>query len=303
MIKKNKYLISNLTNKNPTKDISEEDLKYKLVKSTSQKKITVKINNKVSFGPKFLPIIAGPNGIESKELLFEVAKYFKKIGVNIFRVHAFKPLTFPYRSKQYYDVGNNGLKWVNELKKYYNFTYVSEITEIQYLEDMCNTVDILQIGSRNMQNFELLRECAKSKKPIILKRHFGTSLRDFLGAAEHILLEGNNKLILCERGVAAPHTHKDTSRFMLDLQAIVALKEISCLPIISDPSHASFWAPWVPHLAFASVASGCDGLIIETHPRPNESKVDPLQPLNFKEFQSTRLKLIKLGKLFNKKII
>ncbi len=300
---KDKYLKKNLTNKNPTKDISYDDIKYKLVKSTSNKKITVKVNSKVSFGPKYLPIVAGPNGIESKELLFEVADYFKKIGNNIFRVHAFKPLTFPYRSNQYFDVGNTGLKWVNELKKYYNFTYVSEITEIQYLEELCNTVDILQIGSRNMQNFELLRECARSKKTIILKRHFGTSLRDFLGAAEHILLEGNNNLILCERGVSAPHTHKETSRFMLDIQAIVALKEISCLPIISDPSHASFWAPWVPHLAYASVASGCDGLIIETHPRPNKSKVDPLQPLNFDEFKKVRSQIIKLGKIFNKKII
>ena len=145
-------------------------------------------------------------------------------------------------------------------------TIVTEVTEIKYLDRICQTADILQIGSRNMQNLELLKECALTKKPIILKRHFGASLRDLLGASEHILIEGNERLILCERGVVSPHTHRDTSRFMLDIQAIPALKEIVNYPIISDPSHASFWAPWVPSLVYASIAANCDGLIIETHP-------------------------------------
>lgn len=303
MVDKKNIFIKNLTNKNPTKDISNDDLKYKLIRSTSKKKKIVKVNEKVIFQENSLPIIAGPNGIESKELLFEVAEFFKKIKINLFRVHAFKPLTFPYRSSQYQDVGEKGLSWIKELKRYYNFTFVSEITEIQKIDKLAETVDILQIGSRNMQNFELLRECAKTKKTLILKRHFGSSIRDFLGAAEHILVEGNNNLILCERGVATPHTHRETSRFMLDIQAIVALKEISNLPIISDPSHASFWAPWVPSLAYASVASGCDGLIIETHPRPKKSHVDPLQPLNFQEFSNTLNKIKKIANLFGKKVI
>ena len=110
-------------------------------------------------------------------------------------------------------------------------------------------------------------------------------------------------LILCERGIVAPHTHRDTSRFILDIQAIVALKEFTSLPIISDPSHASFWAPWVPNLAMASIASGCDGLIIETHPRPQQSKVDPLQPLNFNQFAMLKKKLIKLANFYNKKVV
>ena len=141
------------------------------------------------------------------------------------------------------------------------------------------------------------------KKPIILKRHFGASLRDLLGAAEHILLEGNKKLILCERGISAPHTHKETSRFIIDIQAITALKELVKFPIISDPSHASFWANYVPPLAYASISSGCDGLIIETHPNPKESAVDPLQPLNFKQFNNFLNMSKKVSKIFNKKII
>ncbi len=151
-----------------------------------------------------------------------------------------------------------------------------------------------------MQNLELLREVSKTKFPIILKRHFGSSLRDFLGAAEHILIEGNSKLILCERGISIPHTHRDTSRFALDIQAIPALKELTKFPIISDPSHASFWAPWVPSLTYASVAAGCDGLIIEMHPNPKKSLVDPLQPLNFTQFKKLIRNSRKVAKSVNR---
>ena len=194
------------------------------------------------------------------------------------------------------------MNWLDEVKKYLGLLITTEVTEIKYLERISMTADILQIGSRNMQNLELLKEIAKLNKPIILKRHFGASIRDLLGAAEHILVEGNNKLILCERGVSIPHTHRETSRFALDIQAIPALKEICSFPIISDPSHASFWAPWVEPLALASVAAGCDGLIIEMHPDPKNSAVDPLQPLNFKQFSDLKNKITKLSKIVNKKI-
>ena len=194
------------------------------------------------------------------------------------------------------------MDWMDEVKKYFGLKVVTEVTEIRHLDRINLTADILQIGSRNMQNLELLREIALLKKPIILKRHFGASLRDMLGAAEHILVEGNEKLILCERGVSTPHTHKETSRFMLDIQAIVALKELTGFPVISDPSHASFWAPWVKPLAQASIAAGCDGLIIEMHPDPKNSAVDPLQPLNFKQFKKTVIDLKKLSKTLGKKI-
>jgi 3-deoxy-7-phosphoheptulonate synthase len=290
MIKK---FVKNLSNKNPTKDITQDDKKNKLKLSTANKKITVKVDEKVVFGGKNIPIIAGPNGVESLGLMRKVAKILKKNNINLIRGHAYKPLTFPYRSKQYGETQSKGMEWMDIIKKEYNLKVVTELTEMQYIDRVCKTADILQIGSRNMQNLELLREVAKTGFPIILKRHFGSSIRDFLGAAEHILVEGNNKLILCERGVSIPHTHRDTSRFALDIQAIPALKEISKFPIISDPSHASFWAPWVPSLTYASVAAGCDGLIIEMHPNPKKSLVDPLQPLNFKDFN----KLIKNSRL------
>ena len=294
--------VKNLSNKEPTKDITEDDIKYKIPLITSTKKRIVRINKHVIFSEKVIPIIAGPNGVESRELIFKVGKFLKKNGLKILRGHAFKPLTFPYRSKQYLETQFEGMDWLDEVKRHLGLTIVTEVTELRYLDRICLTADILQIGSRNMQNLELLKEVAKTNKPIILKRHFGASLRDLLGAAEHILLEGNNKLILCERGIAAPHTHRATSRFILDIQAITALKELVKFPVISDPSHASFWAPYVPSLAYASIAANCDGLIIETHPNPSESAVDPLQPLNFNQFKKFLNISKKISKIFSKKI-
>ena len=299
---KNKF-IKNLTNKQPTKDITSDDLKYKIPIITSKRNIEVKIDKKTVFNHKSIPIIAGPNGVESRELIFKVGKLLKKNKIRILRGHAYKPLTFPYRSKQYSETKSQGMDWLDEVKKYLKLLIVTEVTEIKYLQRICYTADILQIGSRNMQNLELLQEVAKTNKPIILKRHFGSSLRDMLGAAEHILLEGNEKLILCERGITAPHTHRNTSRFILDIQAIVALKELIKYPVISDPSHASFWAPWVPALTYASISAGANGLIIETHPTPSKSAVDPLQPLNFKQFSSLIKKSRKLAQIYQKKII
>tara|TARA_B100000686_G_scaffold345811_1_gene431081 strand:+ start:195 stop:1100 length:906 start_codon:yes stop_codon:yes gene_type:complete len=295
--------VKNLSNKNPTKDITLDDIRHKIPLITTKQNINIKITNKISFNKNNVPIIAGPNGVESRKLIFNVANFLKKKGVKILRGHAYKPLTFPYRSKKYLETKNQGMDWLDEVKKYTGLAIVTEVTEIKYLDRICQTADILQIGSRNMQNLELLKECALTKKPIILKRHFGASLRDMLGAGEHILVEGNKNLILCERGVSSPHTHRETSRFILDIQAIPALQELTSLPVISDPSHASFWAPWVPPLIYASIAANCNGLIIEMHPKPSESAVDPLQPLNYKKFSEVINNSKKIAKLFKKKII
>ena len=235
--------------------------------------------------------------------ILNCAKNVKKAGAHFLRGGAFKPLTFPYRSSKYYETREDGIKWLKKARDKFEIPIITEIMEERYLDIICKSADILQIGSRNMQNFPLLTACARTKKPIMLKRHYGSSLRDWLGAAEYLLVEGNKKVILCERGVSVPHTHRSTSRFALDIQAIPALKEISCLPVISDPSHASFWAPWVPSLTYASIAAGCDGLIIEIHPNPKKSFVDPLQPLNFNQFKRLITKSKKISILFNKKII
>ena len=187
-------------------------------------------------------------------------------------------------------------------KKKVGIPVITEIMEEKYLDLICDTADILQIGSRNMQNYPLITACAKTNKPIMLKRHYGASLRDWLGAAEYILCEGNKKVILCERGVSTPHTHRSTSRFLLDLQVVPAAKEITHLPIAVDPSHATFWRPWVEPMTLASIASGADAIMLEVHPDPENSAVDPLQPIDFNSFKNLVKKMDKLAKSIGRKI-
>ncbi len=293
-----------MDNKFPGKDITESDLKEKfplVAKKNSKHKSIFEIAG-VEFGGDQIPIFAGPNMIESKELIFDVVKNVKKSGANFLRGGAFKPLTFPYRSKKYNETREEGIKWLKEAKEEFNFPIITEIMEEKFLPLVCEVTDIIQIGSRNMQNFPFLTACAKTNKPIMLKRHYGASLRDWLGAAEYILYEGNNKLILCERGVSVPHTHRSTSRFLLDLQVIPATQEVTHLPIVSDPSHATFWRPWVKSMTLASIASGADGIMLEVHPDPENSAVDPLQPISFDEFDDLVKDMDKVAKAIDKRI-
>ena len=293
-----------MENKVPGKDITHEDLKSKIplcAKRNKNHKSVIKVKN-IKFGSKEIPVLAGPNTVENESMIMQVSKYLSTKKIKGLRGGAFKPLTFPYRSKKYFEPGLKGLQWLNKAKNRYGQIVTTEIMETKFLDEVCKATDILQIGSRNMQNFPLLQECAKTKMPIMLKRHYGSSLRDWLGAAEYILAEGNQKVILCERGVSVPHTHRSTSRFLLDLQVVPAVKEITHLPIISDPSHATFWAPWVESMTLASIASGCDGLLIEIHPDPKNAAVDPLQPLSFKQFSSMLIKMKKVAKSIGRKI-
>ncbi len=283
-----------MDNKFPGKDISSEDLKTKFplaAKKNINHRSKFKINN-TTFGGSLIPIMAGPNMVESEKLIIKTAKFVKEKGAQFLRGGAFKPLSFPYRSEKYNETRELGLKWLAKAKEETGIGIVTEVMEEKYIEPIAKVADILQIGSRNMQNYPFITKIAKTGKPILLKRHYGSSLRDFLGAAEYILYEGNKKLILCERGVSIPHTHRSTSRFSLDLQIIPACKEISHLPIISDPSHATFWRPWVSSMTLASISAGADGIMLEVHPDPKNAAVDPLQPIDFKEFEN----LIKLSR-------
>ena len=275
-----------IENKFPTKDISLEDLKSKfpLVAKKNSKHVSKFEIAGVEFGGDLIPIFAGPNMVESRELIFDTAQNVKKSGAHFLRGGAFKPLTFPYRSEKYTETRERGIQWLKEVKQEIGIPIITEVMEEKYINLISEVTDIIQIGSRNMQNFPFLTACAKTGKPIMLKRHYGASLRDWLGAAEYILYEGNNKVLLCERGVSVPHTHRSTSRFLLDLQVVPAAKEVTHLPIIVDPSHATFWRPWVKSMSLAAVASGADGIMLEVHPDPSNSAVDPLQPIDFKEF-------------------
>lgn len=293
-----------MDNKFPGKDISTEDLnsKFPLASSKNKKRI-VKISENISFGDSFIPIIAGPNGIENKDVIFRCCEVLEKKNIKLLRGGIYKPLTFPYRSEKYFEVGDQGLKILEEVKKNFDVYIVSEIMEEQKLPMVEDIVDIIQIGARNMQNYPLISKAAETKKPILLKRHFGCSIRDLLGSAEYAMVKNNHNIILCERGVSAPHTHKASSRFLMDIQAIPAVQESSCLPIISDPSHASFWHKWVEPLALGSLAAGAEGLMIEFHPDPRNAAVDPLQALGFEEFSSLVDKLRDISRVLNKKIV
>ena len=276
----------NVENKFPGKDISQEDLESKFplaAKKYPGHKSRFLVSG-VEFGGELVPVFAGPNMVESRELILEVAQSVKRSGAHFLRGGAFKPLTFPYRSAKYNETREQGIQWLADAKQATGLPVITEVMEERYLPLVCEVADILQIGSRNMQNYPFLTACAKTGKPLMLKRHYGASLRDWLGAAEYLLVEGNEKVMLCERGITTAHTHRATSRFLLDLQVIPAAKELTHLPVVSDPSHATFWAPWVTPMALASVAAGADGLMIEVHPTPSEAAVDPLQPLDYKQF-------------------
>lgn len=294
-----------IENKVPGKDILPSDLtdKFPLAAKKSKEHLSKFSINGVNFNDSLIPIFAGPNMVESEDLIHNIAKNIKSCGAHFLRGGAFKPLSFPYRSKKYNETRHEGLKWIYEAGKAYQIPIITEIMDQKLVEEIALLTDIIQIGSRNMQNYPLLTECAKTGKPIMLKRHYGASLRDWLGAAEYILVEGNEKVILCERGMSVPHTHRDTSRFSLDIQVIPAAKELTHLPVVTDPSHATFWNPWVKSMALASVAAGADGIMLEVHPDPKNAAVDPLQPLNFSEFADTIQGIDKVAKSIERKVL
>ena len=274
-------------NKFPGKDVTAEDLQTKIplaAKREPDHKTIISVAG-VEFGGPLIPVFAGPNTVENEEMIVATAKAVKKAGAHFLRGGAFKPLTFPYRGPKFFELREEGLRLLQIAKKEAAIPVITEIMHVDKVDAVAETADILQIGTRNMQNYPLLEAVAKAGRPVMLKRHFGCSLRDWLGAAEYILHGGNPNVILCERGVTVPHTHRATSRFLLDLQVVPAAQELTHLPIVTDPSHATFWRPWVKPMALASIAAGADGVMLEVHPDPDNAAVDPLQPINFESFE------------------
>ena len=294
-----------IQNKAPGKDVSAEDMaeKFPLASKKNNTHFSKFDVGGIPFGDSLIPIMAGPNMVESEKLIVETAINVKKAGAHFLRGGAFKPLSFPYRSDKYTETREEGIRWLGIAKKETGLGIITEVMEEKYLDLICEVTDILQIGSRNMQNYPLISAAAKTKTPLMIKRHFGASLRDWLGAAEYALYEGNEKIILCERGVTVPHTHKDSSRFLLDLQVEPAAKEITHLPIAVDPSHATFWRPWVAPMSLASVAAGADSIMLEVHPDPENSAVDPLQPIDFNSFSALMQNLDRVAHINGRHIL
>jgi 3-deoxy-7-phosphoheptulonate synthase len=294
-----------IENKVPGKDVLLSDLtdKFPLVAKQSHDHVSKFTVSGVEFGGDLVPVFAGPNMVESEDLINQIACDVKASGAHFLRGGAFKPLSFPYRSEKYNETRHAGLQWMFDAGKAAGIPIITEVMDQRLVETIAEVTDIIQVGSRNMQNYPLLTECAKTGKPIMLKRHYGASLRDWLGAAEYLMVEGNKNIILCERGMSIPHTHRETSRFSLDLQVIPAAKELTHLPIVTDPSHATFWNPWVKSMSLASVAAGADGVMLEVHPDPKNAAVDPLQPVNFAEFKDIIIAMDAVAKSIGRRVL
>ena len=238
----------------------------------------------VKIGGGNFAMIAGPCSVESEEQIIEVAQAVKAAGANILRGGAFKPRTSPYA---FQGLKDQGIKLLLEAKKATGMPIITEIMNIRTLE-LFDDVDIIQVGARNMQNFDLLQELGKTKKPILLKRGLANTLQELLMSAEYIMSEGNENIILCERGI---RTYETYTRNTLDLSAIPVLHELSHLPVVIDPSHATGRAALVPPMAVAAAAAGADGIMVEVHNNPACAMCDGAQSLTPQQFEELNQKV------------
>ena len=227
----------------------------------------------MKFGGEELVLIAGPCAIEGEEQIYKVARAVKKSGAKVLRGGAFKPRTSPY---SFQGLEEEGLKLLYRVKQDLDMPVITEVVDTRDVELVSRYSDILQIGARNMQNFRLLSECGKTKKPVLLKRGLSSTIEEWLMAAEYVMSEGDTKVILCERGI---RTFETATRNTMDINAVPVARELSHLPIIADPSHGTGHWRYVNAVARAFVAAGADGLIIEVHPDPQHAASDGPQSL------------------------
>lgn len=238
----------------------------------------------VKVGKDFV-LIAGPCSVENEEQTLEIAHAVKEGGANMLRGGAFKPRTSPYN---FQGLGLKGLKILEKAKEQTGLPVVSEVLDTRDVSWMCEYVDVLQIGTRNMQNFSLLKEVGKTHTPVLLKRGMYSTISEWLNCAEYILNEGNPSVILCERGIRTFETY---TRNTLDLSAVTALNELTHLPIIVDPAHATGKASLILPMSLAAVAAGADGLIVEVHNHPEAALSDKNQALTPKQFSDLSEKI------------
>ncbi len=271
------------------KDISSQ---YKFTsKDYKTSNTIINIDNVKIGGKENITIIAGPCSIESKEHILETAYFLKENNVNLLRGGVFKPRTSPYT---FQGLGMKGLKYLKEASEKTGLKTVCEVMETKDIPMMMDCVDILQIGTRNMYNYPLLKELGKINKPIILKRGICATVHEWLMSAEYIMKEGNHNIILCERGIRTFNTY---TRNTLDISVIPYIKQISHLPIIADPSHSAGISSLVSSLALASIAAGADGVMVEIHKEPENAISDSEQALSFSEFLSLKKAILEIAKI------
>lgn len=271
---------------------------YKLVSREFKPDDTVvKISEHVSIGTgRPVAVIAGPCSVESREQIIETAKAIKAAGAVALRGGAYKPRTSPY---SFQGLGEEGLKLLAEAKKETGLPIVTECLDARDLPTILKYVDVIQIGARNMQNFVLLREVGKVKKPVLLKRGAGSTMEELLMSAEYVLSEGNRNVILCERGIRTLETY---TRNTLDISAVPVIKELTHLPIVVDPSHGTGKWKYVGSMSLAAVAAGADGLIIEVHPHPDQALSDGPQSLTPQNFANLMKDLKRVAEAVGRKI-
>jgi 3-deoxy-7-phosphoheptulonate synthase len=258
------------------------------------KRTKVKIGDTV-LGDDFV-VIAGPCSVESEEQTVKTAEAVKAGGGNMIRGGAFKPRTSPY---DFQGLGLKGLKILEKAKQMTGLPIVTEVIDPRDVTWVCEYADVLQIGARNMQNFSLLKEVGKADKPVLLKRGMYSTLREWLNCAEYILAEGNPNVILCERGIRTFETY---TRNTLDLSIVPAIKELTHLPVVVDPSHGTGKLSLVENMSLAAVAAGADGLLLEVHINPAEAKSDADQQLTPEQFNHVMGKVLKLKKFMDENI-
>lgn len=269
---------------------------YKLVSRETQNDPTVIEINGVKIGGKHLAMFAGPCSVESEEQMEAVAKPLAKAGVKLLRGGAFKPRTGPYA---FQGLGKEGLEILQKVAQRHDMATVTEILDTRDVDLICTHADILQIGARNMQNFTLLKEVGRTKKPVLLKRGMSATVEELLLAAEYILSEGNPNVILCERGI---RTFEQYVRNTLPLATVPRVKELSHLPIIVDPSHGVGKPRLIPPMAKAAIACGADGLMIEVHANPSEALSDGAQSLLPEKFMELMEDLKPIAKAVGKEL-
>ena len=243
----------------------------------------------VTFKSNSFIIIAGPCSIESEEQAFDIARAVKKSGAHILRGGAFKPRTSPY---SFQGLGNEGLNILANVRKELKIPIITEVLDVRDLEAVAEVADIIQIGTRNMQNFSLLKEVGKTNKPVMLKRGLAATIKEWLLSAEYILKQGNENVILCERGI---RSFDPETRNLLDLSAVALIREMSHLPVIVDPSHALGRRDLIEPMSKAALACGSYGVMIEVHDKPEEALSDGAQAINYADFDSLAKKIKKFA--------
>jgi 3-deoxy-7-phosphoheptulonate synthase len=286
--------IAYLQSLNTVAKITQIATSYQLASRKWKTKPTVIKTGNLEIGGQYPNLIAGPCAVESEQQLYEIAHFLSKKGVKFLRGGAYKPRTSPY---SFQGLKKNGLELLRKVANEFDMQVVTEVLDYSLLDEVMQYADILQVGTRNMHNYQFLKGLGKIDKPVLLKRGLSATIEEWLLAAEHILLGGNEKVILCERGI---RTFETATRNTLDLSAVALVKDLSHLPVIVDPSQGTGLAKLIAPMSVAAIAAGADGLMIETHNDPDNALSDGHQSLNFMQFEELLISLRKISQIDNR---